>query len=300
MGRKLTIPYYRPTFVKKTIGEVGAGTEYPMLVTVDEVAEIFYRARDAWFTAGTSPGEGGSAGDSSDPKNIVNAPDENEMCYAIAAHSWMRGYHAAATYPIYNPYFDAFPSITMDTPGGLDSAKFTSYTYNSLTFFDLLTNDELNQFQIFIDADGTSAADFWKPCAFNHFIQTDSDGSSLYGFDMSTIALWLGVTSEVAFVGADGPFDEGASLYIGLNFFIEEVYGPGLWSRDFSGSHDMTPACKLIFQLSDSAPECQLYTESGFESFAADFVLTVQKWWPYDKDGSGTNPAWNTLTGAKL
>ena len=34
--------------------ECGPGTAFPMEVTLDQVAEIFYRVKDAWFTGGSA------------------------------------------------------------------------------------------------------------------------------------------------------------------------------------------------------------------------------------------------------
>jgi hypothetical protein len=53
MSRNLVIPYYRPTFVEKTISEVGHGTFFPLLVTLDQIAEIFFRVKDAWISSGS-------------------------------------------------------------------------------------------------------------------------------------------------------------------------------------------------------------------------------------------------------
>lgn len=43
---------YRVKFVEKSGSEVGNGTAFPMLVTLDQLAEILYRVKDAWFTSG--------------------------------------------------------------------------------------------------------------------------------------------------------------------------------------------------------------------------------------------------------
>lgn len=42
----------RVTFVEKTAGEVGDGTDFPILVTLDQLAEIMYRVRKAEITTG--------------------------------------------------------------------------------------------------------------------------------------------------------------------------------------------------------------------------------------------------------
>jgi hypothetical protein len=54
MAEHVTTFSPRITFVKKTAEEVGDGTDFPMLVTIDQLAEIMYRVRDAWFTAGSA------------------------------------------------------------------------------------------------------------------------------------------------------------------------------------------------------------------------------------------------------
>ena len=43
-------PEYRVEFIESE--DCGDGTEFPLLVTLDQLAEILYRVRDAWFTAG--------------------------------------------------------------------------------------------------------------------------------------------------------------------------------------------------------------------------------------------------------
>jgi len=53
MGTQINTIESRIKFVKKESADVGDGTDFPMLVTLDQLAEIMYRVRDAWFTAGS-------------------------------------------------------------------------------------------------------------------------------------------------------------------------------------------------------------------------------------------------------
>lgn len=52
MSAGVFTPNYRFVFIEKVIGDVGDGTEFPLEVTLDQLAEIMYRVKDCKFTTG--------------------------------------------------------------------------------------------------------------------------------------------------------------------------------------------------------------------------------------------------------
>lgn len=121
-----------------------------------------------------------------------------------------------------------------------------------------------------------------------------------------TSSVSVRVFGEVAFTGADSPFDPGAKLYLKVRANAEFasdgwiVDSDTLSNEAFSigtastiGS-EITP--RLVFKLSNSQPSCKLYGSGEIASGGTDLVLEAKEWWPYANPITGL-PVWDTTTG---
>ena len=301
MSRKLTIPYYRPTFVAKTAGEVGDGTEWPLPVTLDQLAEIMYRVKDAWFTAGDANygGAGTISFQGGTPAaQFVNSDDDGSGNLSLSARS----------------YYALDP-----VPAEHNGRFLTAYSVEGVDFRDF-SDDEL---AIWIPTDQISlnvkpSSDGWLfgpssafACGFSHY-------TSLWGVTTSPAAyciaqeyafagtyeycsLWVVFSGEVAFTGSADPMAPEASLYIGVEFGVYGQSGTLLSSLNEPGSSEAGFDFSLVLS-SSQVVSCKIYDPVGSPLLSgSDFVLTAKEWWPYntESDGSGS-PIWDTTTGMKL
>lgn len=248
--------------------ECGAGTEYPMMVSLDEMCEIFYRVRDGWFTAGAI----NSNTQVEDKIPIAGQPNANLAFISTSPdYEYQRGYH----------WFDATQQLYHGT----------IYDYNGSSVQD--AESELAMFN--------------RPYTFsslNHYLYSGSDAvTPVYGFDTDsgTIAeLNIESPTEVAYIG-DSPYDAGATLYARFQMVVSADYAGSRFLdtyKDFFADPVLAPV-DLTIELSNSTLSIPLYRESEETlSYDEDFVFTVKKWWEY-ADNAGL-PAWDSTTGLPI
>lgn len=281
------------------IGDVGDGTAYPMLVTTGELAEIFYRVRDAWFTSGTieiSPGYTYSV--SGTPSLVQLANGETYSSDELGSYvNYVRGYCASDTLDPSVFYYE------FDVPGGLNPDLFdVEYSTSYGNFRDILPK-ELNLWQLLIDSDT-----HWSGCAFNHYFMSEagvteeyeSETVPHYGLfnyitDGTFGEISVVVHNEVAWVGGSGPFDPDSQLYLKITAGVNTL--DSTFNTDGSGGAIYELPIRLVFQLQSGSPSCPFYDNMGTAT-GTNFILEAQEWWPYG-DANG-NPVWNTSTGIKL
>jgi len=304
-------PDYRLTFVEKTAGQVGDGKEWPMLVTVDQLAEIAYRVKDGWFTSGEFTAE--DAG----------------TYYAINTYTGIPPADYASVTTGYNVVraFTALDSLLVPYSDDYFGIPYTTTVILGADWRDTLNNERM----IWL-GDINEAVDIWRLGAvgiytgdyniygFSHFlIYTGGVGTPPdYGIvdmwpdtspptDAVDTLVYLVFSGEVAWVDTNlsgNPFDPLNELYIGLKFVVNS--GSSSFGQLSTLETDfVTPSdtgLYLKFQLASSVSQCKIYhqPQTGFSYNAvSDFVMTAQEWWPYAK-GDPDIPVWDSLTGAKL
>jgi len=308
--------------------ECGEGTAYPMEVTVDQLAEIYYRVKDAKFTSGYFQIHYSLFGDdltmqvSSVPPStdLVEIIDNNSSSIVSA-----RGYYAAIN--------DASPEKPLADVG--NDLFGVTYYYNTLTS-DLAIRDiqdkesalwsrageiiDLNLYGTYWDGSidlGVPTTGSHDPTGFRTaFNQTfiNDGAAAIYGIynDANGIETRsdasLVISSKVAFVdvtGSGDPLDSGNRLFISLSFLMESeslIYV----SSDSQSVASLTSAgINLTIELSGGlSVSCPLYYDTSLLapdwSFmsATDFIIEATEWWPYAT--STGDPAWDEDTGLPI
>jgi len=284
----------RVTFVEKTAGEVGDGTEFPMLVTLDQLAEIMYRVRDAWFTAGSFKIFGDTltirAGTTYPLVSVTTADDES--LYGTG-YFHARGYNVKGTVAAaFASYFAAPYAIFSTNYQDCDSEagiwfpdyEVLDYSYSSTDFRCGFSH-----------AVGCSNSDPWSYIPSNVYtaIGIHDDAPEISN---TPAALRVDFTGEVAYVG-DNPLDPAAEIYLGVEM-NGSMSGNGVRTKIDGYNTDDTGANFVLGLAGGDSVSCKLYSGDTHDS-VSDFVLQAQTWWPYAK-GSPAEPVWDSGTGAKL
>jgi hypothetical protein len=305
MARNLTIPYYRPTFVEKTLGEVGDGTAWPIEATVDQVAEIYYRVRNAKFTQGDFDFGFGLTFAVKNASSVPSSATPFEENASPGVIVW-RGYG----------------NIRSDT-GGVDvpaygqqffSGETTSGTHHWRASLD----DELVVFYVPVGGYNMDYPDFIYPVS--NSLPTGFSfagvGSGGWGSVNAFGALYDGQTfvrfsGEVAWVDSNSsgdPLDPLNSRYIGVSFFASLFSFTFVFTDQVLYGAGLDTGAKFILELSGGVQLlCPIYSDDTAVSTPSDVILKAIEWWPYAFDytdpvtGDVTSePVWDADYGTKI
>jgi hypothetical protein len=280
---------HRFKFVEKESADVGDGTAFPMEITLEQLAELGYRVKDAWCVAGSLTLDGTTTITSTDPPpSLVND---------LINYSNQRGYYTADSVPAhFDAYFDA------------------SYTVDSFNVRELGDNERglwvpTADDSVSFSGQALSLGPAWPPgygfgefgCAFSMFLWIDSsDEPTDYSLTYSpwdeeegmTSEMGLGFSGDVAWVGGTGPFDPNATLYLGVYFYITGAPSPDCSSLSSEGS--LIGGVYLELKMHTGTARCQLYGDPA--TTGSTWVFEAKEWFPYNNDG----PVWDSTTGEKL
>jgi hypothetical protein len=297
----------RFTFVKKTAEEVGDGTDFPMLVTLDQLAEIMYRVKDAWFTAGSVVKNNTTTSIKGTPTaqlvNTINTQDNpNGTIYNYA-----RAYSASDTVSEkFDSYFgeeysfsdfDTFRDCTSEIGiwypdyGRLFNGGYP-YSYLDVGFRCGFSH-MMESFTSYFGFD-PAPSDFYRITTIN--TDFDGDGSSIEsGSSLSVI-----FTGEVAYIGdhlMSSIEDVESLFYVGLKMGADAGFdGISTSSSIFGGNPAYDTGGKFVLVLAGGdSVSCKLYSPDTYDS-VSNFVLQAQEWWPY-QDGNGD--VWSPITGLR-
>lgn len=271
MGRNLIIPYYHPTFVKKTRSEVGHGTFYPLSVTLDQIAEIFFRVKDAWISSGSVTWTESSPSDGNNDFTMTvpsKAPRRREVLTTAGAYQ-TRGFTRSPPWKFGLPPYDKGRG----------------------TMVSDIADDELGIWD--------TVAGIHK-CAFTFFAHNLSDTSSDFYPSLDIGVIFTGEIGVIKANPSDDMMSPNNDFYIGMYFIYNRGYGDasGSTSFDVYGANFL---CNYIMRLANKVDlSCPIYYGANdYSSFSGtDFIHEATEWWPY-ADDSG-NPVWDTSTGKKL
>lgn len=326
----------RVSFVEKILSEVGDGTAWPMLVTLDQLAEILYRVKDAWFTSGSVvydlpgydpgdppiPGHGVHMEGGTPPTQLINGDGWSE--FYIRGYCWWGNYYAL--HPSDANYFgDAYgPNILPGSPGTFDYMGVDLLNIFPPTYAPYVTLDE----SLYRDM-GINERAIWLPerevdPSVNETAKINGDtlrtafsqemaGSSSTGYMIdhagSPYQLRLEVYPEVAWVDENesgNPFDPANKMYLKLRFGVLGTGGyEGIYLDTIAGAggYSYQEATDLVFGLAETSTTAKLYAHNGIDlgiySSSTPFTVTAQEWWPYAKNSPAV-PVWNSNTGALL
>lgn len=289
----------RVTFENKILADVGDGTEWPLEVTLDQLAEILYRVKDAAFDSGGLISF--DTGSGTTTLFIDYPPDENSQRYfsdEITGDIMQsaRGYFAESA-AIAAPFSDYFGDAYTPSYGATeardigDNERGIWVPPEEVTWGTEAPEGALNHSPV---GWGTAFSHLFSSYAFTTGSFT---GYGLYtdGPSSPNPSLSLSTFMEVAWVGTD-------ILDSSTRYFLKVLFRVFFEADEVITSIDTgTSAGNLNFQLSIDVLTIPLYVTAYGATISAaidsDFTISAFQWWPYAKPGGDV---WDTATGEKL
>jgi len=301
----------------------GPGTAYPVPATLDQIAEIFYRVRNTIISGGEYTAEYATEALRIRYTGMFNAsspPAHNFQQEQYNGGGWAQTIRRGHTF-----------SSTSTNEGWIKHHCGPVYTDEYASYFGDY-HDAEDEFCMWPDTGVVNLVDidqpfqYLQPSAYsphtqvgaNHYAENSGSynvsAPSAYGpyrvteertyFEddpMNDETWYDGDTSDfvfnpqVAFVGADSPFDPAATLYPGISWRnISNTYDftSMFGSEASNGSAEVVlSSSTLVIPIRVAIPDYSVVLTSSPK-------LTVTEWWPYAK--SDGTPAWDADTGASL
>lgn len=267
----------------------GDGTRCPMLVTLDQIAEIWFRVKDAWFISGDQSWQMAGGGD----YRYVFAPTTaapNRSVQDDLTDYIKRGYTIVGADDYYGATYDDGNGQYCSDIGDNERGMWRSF--NGIT----------NAFSFY------NGGDYSHPTS-SEWITTTTD----YLTD-STGMMEVVFTGRVAVVKTDpanGFFDPTNKFFIEMEMWWDDnnqvtaAFGGGTNILDGHwgavDSENYVQVYNYVMRLSGGIDiSCPIYsfTAAGDpESFSgSDWIHAAQEWWPYDRNAT-LRPIWESETG---
>lgn len=305
------------------LGDVGEDTEYPIEVTLDQIAELFYRVNDAWFTGGSISIATGDPLVEPTFSASLTAPTDGTANRTDYNGSLTRGYttrteEGSATISAHNA---AYLAAEYDTGSGLmcrdiDDNESGMWMRGEVSVtlplwsFDSGLNETTNAFSCTFGL----GAGIGYPYGFavSEFFDLDPP---TYVADAEAYVKFSG---NVAVIREDPSHEICASTnryFVGLDFFVKDdaenfgifevasrsalLSGTGAKVQRNSGDPNFV---QYVIRLSSGDVSCPVFVYYGDDTtypyqYGEDFIHEAQRWWPY-ADASGA--VWDEDTGLKL
>lgn len=274
----------RFTLVEKTASDVGAGKAECLLVTRDQLAEIYYRAKDAVFSGSVT----------------AVYPFTTISVVADSATAPPSDFHSGSSSDVIcqRSYVDTQspPVNTVDEP------KIWTEAHE-------VPAPPLGSILVIPQVHGivTGLTHYLETFVLPSVPSTQYYAKSVEGGGESLAAIELAFSDVVAWVdvtGSGNPYDSGNQLWVGLGFgcntspagiAIVDAYTLATGNPNEGESGDLT------IVLSSGSITCRLYASNFafLTSAYSDLTLTVTEWWPYAK-GDPATPVWDSTDGTKL
>jgi len=280
----------RVTFIKKTTYEVGAGTDFPILVTLDQLAEIMYRVKDAKIIQGSTVETNTYDGETfiSSVSILAGAPAEQ-----LASDPVLRGY------------------VERQSASSLPTSLLSEFYFEGGGYFrDILDDERALWLPVFNSGVGYYGEEFKTAFSFSasEYYFTPASSASYRGIssepDESGYNIRIEFSGDVAWTGdGDSPFNLTSQLYLGVKFeayefafFDSATCSTVLGGRPYSSSCDQTTPLYFKIQLAGGVLlSCPIYAVSPNIS-GYDWIIAATEWWPY-QDGDGN--VWDPATGLR-
>lgn len=295
MGNRVTTPNLRFEFVNgwMTGGtdpadgsvECGDGTAFPMEVTLDQVAEIFYRVKDAWFTGGSASWD---VFGSPQTLNASTSAPANRSLEIDGVTYQTRGYTILDAYPYNGATYDAgignYYSDIADNENGLWKDAWNDPDHVDAFSFE---QDDPNSIQ-------TGDPNWWGMASAGAFAKV---------YRGKRVAV-------VKLDPADGLYAATNKFYLEIEMYwfdygvipfgaSTNIYNSQGGFGDFSSR--AINICNYILRLQTGDATCPVYFDAlgSSNETGTDFIHEPQEWFPYAKDNPAV-PVWDSATGAKL
>lgn len=287
MGSRVTTPNLRFEFVEKTAAECGDGTAFPMEVTLDQVAEIFYRVKDAWFTGGSASWKVGIFGSTQTLNASTSAPTNRSLEIDGVTYQ-KRGYTILDAYPYNGATYDAgignYYSDIADNENGLWKDAWNDPDHVDAFSFE---QDDPNSIQ-------TGDPNWWGMASAGAFAKVYR-GKRVAVVKLDPTDELYAVTNKFYLEIEMYWFDYGVLPFGGSTNIYDSQGGFG----DFSSRAVLI--CNYILRLQTGDATCPVYFDAlgSTNETGTDFIQEPQEWFPYAKNNPAV-PVWDFETGAKL
>jgi hypothetical protein len=307
------------------LGDVGDGTDHPIEVAFDQIAEIYYRVEDCWFTGGSISIATGNPLEEPAFSASLTAPTSATIKRTSHYGSISRGYTTRVEVgpAVVSAHNSAYLDAEYDAGGGIMCRD--------------ITNDERG---MWLRGDPLTTLPFWdfesgSPNTTNSFsCSFDGGGSVGYPyafavssfFDLNPPTYVSDAEAFVRFSGSVVVIREDSShgicaatnrYFIGVEFFVRDGSGGfGIFEAStneslLSGagakvlrSGEISEYVQYTIRLASGDVSCPVFLYYGDETtypyqYGEDFIHEAQKWWPYAKS-SPAEPVWDSTDGTKL
>ena len=282
----------RVTFVKKTAEEVGDGTDFPILVTLDQLAEIMYRVKDAKIIQGST----------------VQTDTYDEETF-ISSVSILAGAPAEqlASDPVLRGYVERQSASSLPT-----SLLSEFYTVGDAYFRDILDDERALWLPVFTGGFGYYGSEFRTAFSFSAGERWPPSSAPYRGIssepDERGYSIRIQFSGDVAWTGdGDSPFNLTSQLYLGVTFgayewrfFPSASCSTVLGGEPYGGDtcNESTPLYFKIQLAGGVLLSCPIYAASPDIS-GYDWIIAATEWWPYAKNSPAT-AVWDVNNGSKL
>lgn len=287
--------------------ECGDDTAYPMLVTLDQIAEIFYRVKDAQFTAGSLDYVySGFSQSILPPANLHTnrAYEKNSATHVYRGYTAQSNAIEPPTSYLTNPY-NAGNSIYFQDIANRESAIYLPKVFTSPGYYGPNGTDfywslgQINAFSYYSKGSVPNIEDYY-------WFHTSPAG---YADNNVGLIEFNGKVAVIKVNPTDSDVAPTNLYYLGVFFYAETFppIGPGTWASSMTEYVDPTGTnatyvCDYVIKLSSSSEaRCKIYIiDDIYDSVdGSDFVHQAVEWWPYAKN-SPSEPVWGLTTGLKL
>jgi hypothetical protein len=237
-------------------------------VTLDQIAEIFFRVKDAWISSGSVTFTEALPSDGTNDFTMTvpaSAPLRREVTTAAGSYQ-TRGYVKASPWRFGLPPYDRGDG----------------------TMVSDIADDELGVWDSALTT-----------CAFTFFAYNLSDALDDFYPTLDIGVIFTGQIGVIKASPSDDMLSPTNSFYIGMYFIYNRGYG-GAECSTASAVYGADILCNYIMRLSNEVElSCPIYYGANENSFSGtDFIHEATEWWPYANDNG--DPLWRTSTGAKL
>ena len=305
----------------------GPGTAYPVPATLDQIAEIFYRVRNTIISGGEYTAEYETEAFRTIYTGMFNAsspPTHNFRQEQYGGDGWAqrirRGHtfsststnegwikhHCGPVYTdehslVFGDYHDAEDEFCMWPDTGVVDLVDISQPFQYLQPGAYSPHAQVGANHY---AENNGSYNASPPSAYGPYRKREErtyfeeeDGSisyydeTLYDGDTSDFVF----NPQVAFIGADSPFDPAATLYPGISWRnLTNTYS----FTSMFGSEASNGSAEVVLSSSTLLIPIRLYISAYTTALTSSPRLTVTEWWPYaNPDGS---PVWNAATGLSM
>ena len=255
--------------------ECGEGTSYPLLVTVDQLEEIFYRAKDAVFSG-----------------SVTAEYAFTTLSMLVDGAAPASDFHSGtdADVIVHRSFVTGSPAVNISAEKDIWSEDLVA---PSLPISTIATSPQVHGLITGL----THYIESFDLPSSDYHVRGD-DGTGEY-----TAVLELAFSGHVAWVdlaASNNPFDPANELWVGIGFHcytadptaaIVDAYTLATGDSNEGESGDLT------IVLSSGPLTCRLYASqfAFLTSAYSDLTLTVTEWWPYLTIAN--LPAWDSATG---